>query len=180
MTLLATAQAELGKPYSGPLSDVGGGRFGDPGFDCSSFVSWVYAQNGVPGLVAFTDAMYAQTQPIDSPAPGDLVFYRYSDPAQPGVTYPHMALWIGQDSLTIDSKYPTGVSVHPILNLPHEFRRVDASLLAENPAVIDAGDGNSAAGGIADVGGGSGVASPPTWALVAGGLGVLWALDLLP
>lgn len=171
MTLLDTAQAEIGKPYSGPLSDIGGGRFGDPGFDCSSFVAWCYAQNGVPGLTAFTDAMYAQTDPIDSPSPGDLVFYRYQDAAQPGVTFPHMALWIGSDSLTIDSKYPTGVSVHPILNLPHEFRRVDASLLAGNPDVVDGGDGG---GVLAGVGGLSG------WEIAGGLFALLWALDLLP
>lgn len=180
MGLIDTARAQIGKPYSGPLSDVGGGRFGDPGFDCSSFVAWDYAQNGVPGLVAFTDAMYAQTVAIDNPVAGDLVFYRYRDPAQPGVEFPHMAIWLGSDSLTIDSKYPTGVSVHPMLDLPHEFRRVDAALLAENPAVIDAGDGNSGQTLTADTGGGAGVASPPVWALVGGGLALLWALDLLP
>ena len=57
----------LGVPY------VWGGA-SPSGFDCSGFVMYVYAQLGI-SLPHYTVAQWNATQPISSPAPGDLVFF---------------------------------------------------------------------------------------------------------
>jgi cell wall-associated NlpC family hydrolase len=61
------ALGELGVPY------VWGGA-SPSGFDCSGLVMWVYAQLGI-SLPHYTVAQWNATQPISSPAPGDLVFF---------------------------------------------------------------------------------------------------------
>lgn len=121
---LVFAQQQMGLPYSGPLSNIpGSGRFGDPGYDCSSFVSAAYRELGI-NLTPFTDAAAGQTQRIDEgdARPGDIVFYRYADPSQPGVSYPHMGIYLGNGQM-VDASYNTGVSVRPLLNMPYEIRR---------------------------------------------------------
>jgi cell wall-associated NlpC family hydrolase len=57
----------LGVPY------VWGGA-GPGGFDCSGLVMYVYEQLGI-SLPHYTVAQWNATQPISSPAPGDLVFF---------------------------------------------------------------------------------------------------------
>jgi cell wall-associated NlpC family hydrolase len=57
----------LGVPY------VWGGA-SPAGFDCSGLVMYVYAQLGV-SLPHYTVAQWDATEPISSPAPGDLVFF---------------------------------------------------------------------------------------------------------
>jgi peptidoglycan DL-endopeptidase CwlO len=57
----------LGIPY------VYGGA-SPSGFDCSGLVMYVYAQLGI-SLPHYTVAQWNATQPISSPAPGDLVFF---------------------------------------------------------------------------------------------------------
>ena len=57
----------LGVPY------VYGGS-SPSGFDCSGLVMYVYAQLGI-SLPHYTVAQWNATQPISSPAPGDLVFF---------------------------------------------------------------------------------------------------------
>jgi peptidoglycan DL-endopeptidase CwlO len=57
----------LGVPY------VWGGA-SPGGFDCSGLVMYVYAQLGI-SLPHYTVAQWNATQPISSPAPGDLVFF---------------------------------------------------------------------------------------------------------
>jgi cell wall-associated NlpC family hydrolase len=57
----------LGVPY------VWGGA-SPSGFDCSGLVMYVYAQLGI-SLPHYTVAQWDATQPISSPAPGDLVFF---------------------------------------------------------------------------------------------------------
>jgi peptidoglycan DL-endopeptidase CwlO len=57
----------LGVPY------VYGGA-SPSGFDCSGLVMYVYAQLGI-SLPHYTVAQWNATQPISSPAPGDLVFF---------------------------------------------------------------------------------------------------------
>jgi cell wall-associated NlpC family hydrolase len=61
------ALGELGVPY------VYGGST-PAGFDCSGLVMWVYARLGI-SLPHYTVAQWNATQPISSPAPGDLVFF---------------------------------------------------------------------------------------------------------
>jgi cell wall-associated NlpC family hydrolase len=57
----------LGVPYSWGGASPGG-------FDCSGLVMYVYAQLGI-SLPHYTVAQWNATQPISSPAPGDLVFF---------------------------------------------------------------------------------------------------------
>jgi peptidoglycan DL-endopeptidase CwlO len=57
----------LGVPY------VWGGA-SPAGFDCSGLVMYVYAQLGI-SLPHYTVAQWNATEPISSPAPGDLVFF---------------------------------------------------------------------------------------------------------
>lgn len=122
--LLASAQTQIGKPYM-----MGGGRGGDTStFDCSSFVTWAYAQIGV-NLPAFTDAQANSTQLVGTgqdglskAQPGDLIFYKYNDPTQ-NVTYPHVAIYMGEGR-TIEARYGQGVMIGQLMNLPYEIRRV--------------------------------------------------------
>ena len=58
----------LGVPYSW------GGASPGTGFDCSGLVMYVYAQLGI-SLPHYTVAQWNATEPISSPAPGDLVFF---------------------------------------------------------------------------------------------------------
>lgn len=110
---LALGMGELGKPYDGPV--VGrpeATRWGRPGYDCSSFVSDMVRKATGITLTAFTDAAYDQLEPTFEPLPGDVVFYRYADPSQPGVRYPHMGFWLSAEE-TLDCRYPGGVAVNP-------------------------------------------------------------------
>jgi cell wall-associated NlpC family hydrolase len=58
----------LGVPYTW------GGTSPSTGFDCSGLVMYVYAQLGI-SLPHYTVAQWNATDPISSPAPGDLVFF---------------------------------------------------------------------------------------------------------
>lgn len=111
--LLDVARQEIGKPYSGPIvGQPESYRWGDPGWDCSSFVSGAVKKATGITLTAFTDAAYDQTIATALPLAGDIVFYRYLDRSQPGVTFPHMGFWLS-DSLTLDCRYPPGCGEHP-------------------------------------------------------------------
>jgi cell wall-associated NlpC family hydrolase len=57
----------LGVPY------VWGGA-SPSGFDCSGLVMYVYEQLGI-SLPHYTVAQWNATEPVSSPAPGDLVFF---------------------------------------------------------------------------------------------------------
>ena len=113
------------KPYSGPVVDEPEEfRHGDPGHDCSSFVSLMYKEALGVELDMFTDAIADETDEIDAAdaLPGDIILYRYHDPAQQGVTFPHTGLWLdGTDML--DCQFPAGLGVHPLLNHPFEIHR---------------------------------------------------------
>ncbi|MBI2755146.1 MAG: C40 family peptidase [Chloroflexi bacterium] len=121
--VLGFAHQQIGKPYGGPLSGTTIGRFGD-GWDCSSLVSAAYAQVGV-ALTPFTDDIANETETIDPllAQPGDLILYRYEDPTQPGVVYPHVGLWLDSSSMLDASFSHGGVGEHPILQYPCEIRR---------------------------------------------------------
>lgn len=112
---LAAGRLEIGKRYSGPvIGEPESYRWGSPGWDCSSFCSAMISQatDGAVKLTAYTDAAYDQLVPTSQPLPGDVVFYRYNDPAQPGVKYPHMGFWLS-DTMVLDARYPQGVGEHP-------------------------------------------------------------------
>ena len=118
-------QAEMGKPYSGPMvGQPESMRHGNPGWDCSSFASGMYfkATGGAVRLTAYTDAAYDQSEPVDEPHAGHLVFYRYDD-HDPNTSsrFPHMGIWLN-DSQTLDCRFPNGVAVNNHLNCPREVR----------------------------------------------------------
>lgn len=94
----------------------------DGGFDCSGLVTWAYGLAGIT-ITSFTDAAYNETVPTDNPQPGDLVFYQYHDPGQPGVRYPHMGFWLN-DQYTLDSRGGYGVGIHHHLLTAREVRRI--------------------------------------------------------
>jgi cell wall-associated NlpC family hydrolase len=102
--LSSVFQSVAGLPYA--FGSAGGrSDFSDKpaAFDCSGFVSWLFnrATGGQVQLPAFTDAI-AQSpnvEQVDNPRPGDLVLYRFQDPGQPGVTYPHVAVYAGDGKI---------------------------------------------------------------------------------
>lgn len=117
--------AQHWKPYSGPVvNEPDAARWGDPGFDCSSFVASMYRGALHVQLTGFTDAIADQTDTIATAdaLPGDIILYRYNDTHQPGVTYPHTGLWLGQGKM-LDCQYPEGLGVHPMLAAPFEIHR---------------------------------------------------------
>ncbi|HEX6952764.1 MAG TPA: NlpC/P60 family protein [Gaiellaceae bacterium] len=66
------AAASIALHYLGVPYRYGGAS--PSGFDCSGLVMYVYAQLGI-SLPHYTVAQWNATQPISSPAPGDLVFF---------------------------------------------------------------------------------------------------------
>lgn len=124
--ILAWARDQIGRPYAGPLAGLGEDtRFGNPGFDCSSFVSMAYGQVNL-SLTPFTDTMAGETQPIPEgdALPADLVLYRYDDPDQPNVTFPHVGIYLGsEDDGMIDCELDGGVETRKLLSRPREFHR---------------------------------------------------------
>jgi flagellum-specific peptidoglycan hydrolase FlgJ len=103
--VLASGYKYLGKPYV-----FGSGRNGSTAnFDCSSFVSQAFKDIGIK-LTPYTDTMYNETvevRPQDA-QPGDLVFWRWDDPHQPGTKYSHVALYKG-DGQILNATSPGGV-----------------------------------------------------------------------
>lgn len=125
--VLAEGRKEIGKRYAGPvIGEPDSYRWGNPGWDCSSFVSGMYqrASGGAVKLTAYTDAAINQVNVIDrsQARPGDIVFFKYADSSQPGVAYPHMGLYYG-DGQMLDAQFPAGVGIHPLLNRPTVFGR---------------------------------------------------------
>lgn len=113
------------KRYAGPvIGEPDNYRWGNPGFDCSSFVSSMYSGALSIQLSAFTDAIADQTDTIAQAdaLPGDIILYKYADTHQPGVTYPHTGLWLGSSRM-LDCQYPAGLGNHPLLARPFEIHR---------------------------------------------------------
>src|SRR6185369_2071494 len=113
------------RPYGGPLSSHPEiDREGNPGYDCSSFVALMYRDALGIELQEFTDAIADETEQIDDAdaLPGDIILYRYSDPFQPGVRFPHTGLWLG-DGTMLDCQDPIGLGTHPLLGRPFEIHR---------------------------------------------------------
>lgn len=102
--VLARARSRIGDPY------VWGGKE-PPSTDCSGFAAWCYQGR----ITSFTDAVLAETERVEKPAPGDIVLYEYRDAGQPGVRFPHMGLFIS-DGVTLDNRYGYGVGEHPQLS----------------------------------------------------------------
>lgn len=128
--VIELGKAEIGKPYSGPIvGQPDSYRYGNPGYDCSSFVSEMYkrATNGAVKLVPFTDALVNQCTAQATPQAGDIVLYHYIDSSQPGVYWPHTGIWLSATEV-LDARYPQGVGIHPHVTpvsvSANKFRRV--------------------------------------------------------
>jgi NlpC/P60 family len=130
--IVDVARSQIGTPY------LWGGK-APGGFDCSGFVSWCWSQLGV-SVPSFTDAAADAFPSVNagSEVAGDAVMYRYDDPNQPGVRYPHMGLVIGAGQ-SIDSAYPVGVTQHAYLGYPREFRRLGPVGASTPPAPVGSG-----------------------------------------
>jgi hypothetical protein len=98
--VLDRAHSREGDPY------VWGGH-APGGLDCSGLVSLAYGGK----LPAFTDAIFDATERVETPAPGDVILYEYSDTNQPGVRFPHTELFLS-DTRCYGSRYPMGVGEH--------------------------------------------------------------------
>ncbi|MFW0118629.1 C40 family peptidase [Rothia sp. P5766] len=81
-TVLAAAYDGLGGAY------VWGGK-SYKAWDCSGFVSYVYAQAGI-NLTAYTYAMATQLTPTANPQPGDIVFTN---------GYAHVGIYVGNGQM---------------------------------------------------------------------------------
>jgi hypothetical protein len=110
--VIEIGQTQIGKRYAGPIiGEPDSYRWGDPGFDCSSFVSWCYQQatDGRLKLPGYTDAIADLCDAVADPRPGDIVFYRYPDPSQ--VAYwPHMGIWLSPTEV-LDCRFGVGFGV---------------------------------------------------------------------
>jgi hypothetical protein len=104
---LALARAQLGKPYVW-------GAEGPGAFDCSGLVQFVMAQVGIT-LPRTAAQQQKTTTRVDSPQPGDLVFY--GDPAS------HVGLYIGAGRMIDAPNSRSVVRVEPVYGTP-EYRRI--------------------------------------------------------
>lgn len=71
-------------------------------WDCSGFVSWVYAQHGIK-LTAYTYAMAGELKVTNSPKPGDIVF-------QNG--YSHVGIYLGDGKMISALNPSEGTIIH--------------------------------------------------------------------
>jgi len=87
-------------------------RYGEPGYDCSSFVSEMFkrATNGAINLTAYTNAAYDQCDWVKDPMSGAIVFYHYVD--DQNINWPHMGLWLSKTEV-LDARFGQGVGIHP-------------------------------------------------------------------
>lgn len=116
--LLERAQLEIGKPYAGPIiGEPDHFRWGNPGWDCSSYVSGMAAAEFGRGTTAYTDDAWNQCLDVAAPQIMDVAFYEYHDPSQPNTRFPHMGFWLN-DRQTLDCRFPrsVGCGIHPHVN----------------------------------------------------------------
>ncbi len=88
--LIEEAEKYIGYPY------VWGGDSPETSFDCSGFISYVFANSGVKdvGRLGAT-SLYGACQPIspDEAKPGDLIFFEGTIAGEEGIT--HVGLYVG-------------------------------------------------------------------------------------
>ena len=73
-------------------------------WDCSGFVSWVYAQHGIK-LTAYTYSMVGELKPTSAPKPGDIVF-------QNG--YSHVGIYLGDGKMISALNPSEGTLIHSV------------------------------------------------------------------
>lgn len=129
--MIDAGKQEIGKRYAGPcIGEPDTYRWGDPGWDCSSFVATMYRRALGISLTAYTDAIANETPIIPSTdaLPGDVLLWRYYDSSQPSTRYPHVSLVYSMSAaLVLDARYNNGLSngvkVWPFLHAPFEIHR---------------------------------------------------------
>jgi len=101
------AQQQVGRQY------VWGGT-GPNGFDCSGLVQWVYAQVGQQ-LPRTAQAQYQASQAVQNPQPGDLAFFKGTDPtSQEFIT--HVGIVIGNGQMVTATDPAHGVQIASLNN----------------------------------------------------------------
>ena len=93
--IVNTAKTGLGGAYI-----WGGKTF--KAWDCSGFVSWVFAQHGIK-LTAYTYSMVGELKPTSNPQPGDIVF-------QNG--YSHVGIYLGDGKMISALNPSEGTLIH--------------------------------------------------------------------
>ncbi|WP_434510440.1 NlpC/P60 family protein [Desulfitobacterium sp. AusDCA] len=100
--VIATAEKYLGVPY------LWGGKSPTTGFDCSGFVQYVFAQNGI-SLPRISTDQYKAGVPValNQLEPGDLIFFSI---AKNG-TVDHVGIYIGNNQF-INASSSKGVTIY--------------------------------------------------------------------
>lgn len=93
--IVDTAKTGLGGAYI-----WGGKTF--KAWDCSGYVSWVFAQHGIK-LTAYTYSMVGELKPTSNPQPGDIVF-------QNG--YSHVGIYLGDGKMISALNPSEGTLIH--------------------------------------------------------------------
>ena len=99
--IIKTAQTGIGGAYI-----WGGKTF--RAWDCSGFVSWVFAQHGIK-LTAYTFSMVGELKPTSNPQPGDIVF-------QNG--YNHVGIYLGNGQMVSALNPSEGTIIHSVSVMP--------------------------------------------------------------
>lgn len=145
----------IAKPVMG-LAYVPGGAAGRSDFskdmhhvgtDCSGFVSWMTHQLG--GTTGTTTDAIAQssalidTNSTDKAMPGDYILYWDGGASQPGMMYPHVAMYLGGGKVIESggSTQPSSIGEGHVLNgySRYEVRRNDTVFKALNTETTVAG-----------------------------------------
>lgn len=108
---------EMSSPYLGIKYQWDG--HGNPGWDCSEWVRYVYDECFGIDIPGYTDSIFydedlAAIYPYEAKI-GDIVLYQYHDPGQPRTMFPHVGIWIDEHTV-LDSRWPDGVNFHKHLN----------------------------------------------------------------
>ncbi len=129
--LFTAAQAELGRPYDY-------GAEGPDSFDCSGLMQYVFAKIGI-ALPRTAEEQRKATSPVQSPQPGDLVFW--------GVPAYHVALYIGNGKIIAAPHTGALVQVESLWGSPSQYGRVPGLVSALGGAVSTVADWTTSAGG---------------------------------
>jgi hypothetical protein len=118
-TILKTGRLQIGKRYAGPIiGEPDSYRWGNPGFDCSSFVTYCYRAAGHPLSYphAYTDNIFGLTVTVSATdaRPGDMVFFEYDD--SQAARFPHMGL-LAPGGQLLDCSINLGVKERAMPNL---------------------------------------------------------------
>ncbi len=112
--VIELGKKEIGKPYSGPIvGQPDSYRYGDPGWDCSSFVKTMWERASGMKLFswAYTDTIAKESTWMKDPKPGCIVVYHYPDSSQNTTFWPHTGIWLSTTDV-LDARYPQGVGIH--------------------------------------------------------------------